>query len=74
MKYKDDENKVVYGYDELRTMENDWWNSLSDGEQHQMIQQNDVIFESYVLSHTKPGDVIEIDYNDFTFEIIGQYE
>lgn len=60
-------------HDELKKSEEDFFNSLPEDAQHQMIVQNDVTFETWVLSATKDGDIIEIDYYNHNFEVVGHY-
>jgi len=60
-------------YDELQQEVKIHWDSLSEEEQHQRIVQCDPTFDEWVLSSTKEGDIIEIDYENNTFEVVGHY-
>jgi len=46
---------------------------LSDEAKYWKLKYNDITFEEWVLSSTKEGDIIEIDYENNTFEVVGHY-
>lgn len=62
-----------YRYDELKETQKIWWDTLPEDMKYQMTIQNDVTFGDYILASTKEGDIIEIDYESYRYEVVGKY-
>lgn len=71
--YDDISNVIIYRYEELSKLVEDNWNSYPDDVKHQKIEQTDISFDDIILSSTKEGDIIEIDYDEYTYKVIGRY-
>jgi len=60
---------MTYTYEELKEATDKWFDSLSEDVKYQMIKQNDVSFEEYILSQMKVGESVEIDFENYKYEI-----
>ena len=70
--YKDDTdwNWVRYTYEELSKSVDDWHESLNDEQRYQFAKCPEPTFEMWVLALIKPGDVVEMNLDNYTYEIV----
>ena len=64
---------LTYRYDELVAYRQEWWDRTSEDIRHQMLVHNDITFEDWILSQTKEGDIIEVNDDEKTFNVVGNY-
>jgi len=70
--YKDDTdwNWVRYTYEELSKRVDDWHESLDDEQRYRFVICPEPTFEMWVLGLIKPGDVVEMNLDNCTYEIV----
>lgn len=58
-----------YTYDELQKEAESEWNAMSEDEKHDRITFGNPTFIAYVSSNVKPGQNVEINFTNSTYQI-----
>lgn len=57
---------------ELRNFVDEEWANMSEEEQYLRLKNCDPTFAEYVNSLIKEDDIVEIDFEDLTFEVLNK--
>lgn len=61
---------ATYTYDELENIIDEHIKNMGDEERYLRLKYADPTFEEFVFSYMKKGDVVDVNYEELTFEIL----